>query len=133
VDAAASILLRCKTVRRTHPFADQAVPLVSSLATVSSGSYLFVIYLASAAYVFAFNQELTKDTGNCISLGKVVALHLCKNIPTLCAFQIFFGVFTRTHFGASCLSQTKPGHSTVLISFQLLLDMRGDPKNYRNC
>jgi len=42
--------------------------LVSSLAAVPSDSYLFVISLANAACVFAFNPELTKETLNCFPL-----------------------------------------------------------------
>jgi hypothetical protein len=105
--------------------------IVSSLATVSSSSYLSVICLANAAYVFAFNQELTRDTGNCVPLEKLIAVSLRKNVPTVCAFQIFFAVFTRTRCGAPP-EPDKSRSQYSLISFHLLLDMRGDPKNYRN-
>jgi hypothetical protein len=84
------------TDRPTIPFADQAVPPVSSLAEVSSGSYPFAIFLANAAHVFVFNQELPKDIVNCVFLEKTVAVHLRNNVPTVSAFMIFFAFFPRT-------------------------------------
>jgi hypothetical protein len=54
----------CWTFGPTVTSADGAVPLVSSLATVSSGSFPFAMCLANAASVFVYNQELPKDIGN---------------------------------------------------------------------
>jgi hypothetical protein len=67
--------------------------------------------LANAARVFVYNQELTQDIGNCVFPEKVVAVHLHKNVLTVCVFLKICALFPRTQ--CCDYSSPKPCHATV--------------------
>lgn len=82
--------------------------------------------------MFAFNQELTRDIGNHVPLEKVVAVHCTRMFAQFVHFRYSL-LFSQEPVVVLPPEPDKTRSHYGLISFHLLLDMRGGhPINYWN-